>query len=116
MDQPRTCSFVPGNRPERFAKALTSDADEPVLDFEPAVADNAKVRARHQGFGAKLCIHPRQVAPIHAAPAPSAQALDWARQVLAADAASTAAARLVGQTVDRPVLLRAQRLLRMAGH
>ena len=71
-------------------------------------------RARH-GFGAKLCIHPRQVAPIHAALAPSAQAIDWARRVLAAEAASPGAAQLDGRMIDRPVVLQAQRTLQRAG-
>ncbi|MBK6007160.1 CoA ester lyase [Ramlibacter ginsenosidimutans] len=70
--------------------------------------------ARSQGFGAKLCIHPRQVQAIHAALRPSAEALDWARRVLAADAASPGAARLDGRMVDRPVVLQAQRTLGLA--
>ena len=53
--------------------------------------------------------------PIHAALRPSAQALDWARRVLAADAASPGAARLDGRMVDRPVVLQAQRTLQRAG-
>ena len=43
---PRTYLFVPGNRPERFAKALASGADSVVLDLEDAVAAAAKVEAR----------------------------------------------------------------------
>ena len=34
----RTYLFVPGNRPERFAKAQASGADAVVLDLEDAVA------------------------------------------------------------------------------
>jgi citrate lyase subunit beta / citryl-CoA lyase len=60
------------------------------------------------------CIHPRQVQPIHAALRPSADALDWARRVLIADAASPGAARLDGRMVDRPVVLQAQRTLALA--
>ncbi|SDY33111.1 citrate lyase subunit beta / citryl-CoA lyase [Variovorax sp. YR266] len=70
--------------------------------------------ARRLGFGAKLCIHPRQVQPIHAALRPDAQALDWARRVLRADAESPGAARLDGRMVDRPVVLQAQRTLALA--
>ena len=85
----------------------------PQLD-EPArlLADLAL--ARSQGFGAKLCIHPSQIEPVHAALRPSAQALAWARRVLAADAASPGAARLDGRMVDRPVVLQAQRTLARA--
>lgn len=43
---PRTYLFVPGNRPERFAKALASRADAVVLDLEDAVALADKDAAR----------------------------------------------------------------------
>ena len=46
MAAPRTYLFVPGNRPERFAKALASGADAVVLDLEDAVAADAKDDAR----------------------------------------------------------------------
>ena len=86
----------------------------PQIDDEPRLlADLAW--ARRQGFGAKLCIHPRQVAPIHAALAPSADAVAWARRVLAAEAASPGAARLDGRMIDRPVVLQAERTLQRAG-
>ncbi|MDE2080965.1 MAG: CoA ester lyase [Burkholderiales bacterium] len=92
----------------------------PVAGVTPQLDDEARLLAdlaesRRHGFGAKLCIHPRQVAPIHAALAPSAQALDWARRVLAADAASPGAARLDGRMIDRPVVLQARRTLARAG-
>ena len=86
----------------------------PQLDDEPRLLADLAWARRH-GFGAKLCIHPRQVAPIHAALAPSADALDWARRVLAAEAASPGAARLDGRMIDRPVVLQAQRTLQRAG-
>ena len=38
--------FVPGSRPERFAKANNSGADAIILDLEDAVAPGDKVRAR----------------------------------------------------------------------
>lgn len=91
----------------------------PVAGVTPQLDDESRLLAdlalaRRQGFGAKLCIHPSQVAPIHAALRPSVEALDWARRVLAADAASPGAARLDGRMVDRPVVLQAQRTLGMA--
>lgn len=46
MSLPRTYLFVPGDRPERFGKALTSAADAVVLDLEDAVAPGAKSLAR----------------------------------------------------------------------
>lgn len=72
-------------------------------------------RARRLGFGGKLCIHPKQVAPVRAGFAPSAAERAWAERVLAAAAASAGAAvALDGKMVDRPVILRAQAILRDA--
>ena len=34
----RSLLFVPGDRPERFAKALAADAHEVIIDLEDAVA------------------------------------------------------------------------------
>lgn len=42
----RTALFVPGSRPERFAKALASGADAVIVDFEDAVEETLKVQAR----------------------------------------------------------------------
>jgi citrate lyase subunit beta/citryl-CoA lyase len=41
-----TFLFVPGNRPERFAKALASGADAVIIDLEDAVAEEDKGQAR----------------------------------------------------------------------
>jgi citrate lyase subunit beta / citryl-CoA lyase len=41
-----TFLFVPGDRPERFAKAAAAGADVIILDLEDAVAPEAKPRAR----------------------------------------------------------------------
>lgn len=97
-----------------------ADRQPPVAGVTPQIDDEARLLAdlawaRRRGFGAKLCIHPKQVAPIHAALAPSADELAWARRVLDAEAASPGAARLDGRMVDRPVVLQAQRALTRAG-
>jgi len=42
----RSYLFVPGDRPERFAKALASSADRVILDLEDAVQPSAKHAAR----------------------------------------------------------------------
>lgn len=42
----RTLLFVPGHRPERFAKALASGADAVVIDLEDAVPPDQKAAAR----------------------------------------------------------------------
>lgn len=69
-------------------------------------------RSRRGGFGAKLCIHPAQVASVNAAFAPSAAELEWARRVLAAfEAAGGGVFSLDGRMVDAPVLRLAQRTL-----
>ncbi|HKS46474.1 MAG TPA: CoA ester lyase [Amycolatopsis sp.] len=70
--------------------------------------------ARRLGYTGKLCIHPRQVEPLHALLAPTPEELAWAEEVIAAggDGAATAVA---GHMVDKPVLERARRLLERAG-
>jgi citrate lyase subunit beta/citryl-CoA lyase len=92
----------------------------PVAGVTPQIDDIGRLLAdlawaRRHGAGAKLCIHPRQVATIHEALAPTAQAVDWARRVLAADASSPGAARLDGRMIDRPVVVQAQRTLQRHG-
>lgn len=79
-------------------------------DIEAVRADT--LHARALGFGAKLCIHPKQVAAVHAAFLPTPEELDWAGRVRAAFQASGGAAVAVdGKMVDRPVLLLAERML-----
>jgi citrate lyase subunit beta/citryl-CoA lyase len=79
-------------------------------DAERLAADTA--RARRGGFGAKLCIHPDQVAPVHAALGPSSDELAWARRVLdATQAAGGGVVSLDGRMVDAPVVRLAERLL-----
>ncbi|GJD52141.1 Citrate lyase subunit beta-like protein [Methylobacterium crusticola] len=46
MRRERSYLFCPGDRPERFAKALASGADRVVLDLEDAVLPDAKAGAR----------------------------------------------------------------------
>jgi len=72
-------------------------------------------RAKRMGFGGKLCIHPRQVAHVNAAFAPTADELAWARRAVATAAESQGAAvALDGRMVDRPVILRAEQIVREA--
>jgi (S)-citramalyl-CoA lyase len=42
----RSALFVPGSRPERFAKALAAGADAVIVDFEDAVEESLKPQAR----------------------------------------------------------------------
>jgi len=82
-------------------------------DTQRLAADTA--RARRGGFGAKLCIHPDQVAPVQAALGPSAGELAWARRVIeAVRSAGGGVASLDGRMVDAPVVRLAERLLALA--
>ena len=77
-----------------------------------SATDHDAARALRQGFGGKLCIHPAQVARVHAAFTPSAERQDWARRVLAAVEASQGGVCTVdGRMVDTPVIVAAQRVL-----
>jgi citrate lyase subunit beta/citryl-CoA lyase len=72
-------------------------------------------RSRRFGFGAKLCIHPAQVAGVHQALAPTEAECAWARRVLAAETAAGGGAFSVdGKMVDPPVLLLARKILHTA--
>lgn len=69
---------------------------------------------RAQGFGAKMCIHPGQLATVAGVFAPSEQEQEWARRIVAASQ-STHVTVVDGQMVDRPVIERARAILREAG-
>ena len=84
------------------------------LDDEAALRADL-TRAMAHGFGAKLCIHPRQIAAVHALLAPSAADLAWAQRVLAAaETAAGAAVQLDGRMIDKPVIERARRTVQRA--
>lgn len=66
-------------------------------------------RARRLGFGAKLCIHPKQVEFVNRTFRPDAASIAWADRVIAAaDRAGGAAVAVDGKMVDLPVLLKAR--------
>ena len=72
-------------------------------------------RAPRGGFGVKLCIHPAQVAAVHAAFAPSPAQADWARRVVEGfEAARGGVFSLDGRMVDAPIVKLAQQTLRRA--
>lgn len=85
-------------------------------DLEPSRVEADMHHARALGFGAKMCIHPTQVATVHAALKPSADEAAWAQRVVAAWKTTdhTGAIRVDGQMVDIPVVRRAQRILAQA--
>lgn len=84
---------------------------------DPAQLQSDTQRARRLGFGAKLCIHPAQVVAVNHHFSPSHEEQAWAKRVLAAaEAAQGAAVALDGKMVDRPVILRAQKIAAQASH
>ena len=66
-------------------------------------------RARRLGFGAKLCIHPTQVAHVNRQFRPDAERIGWAVRVIdAVEKSGGAAVAVDGKMVDLPVLLQAK--------
>lgn len=91
------------------AANLSAPLESPCVNFRDSsmVAAAAK-QAKKDGFGGMLCIHPRQLDAVCKAFSPSEHDLAWARRVLSVGNSATA---IDGEMVDRPVLLRAQRIL-----
>ncbi|BET09982.1 HpcH/HpaI aldolase/citrate lyase family protein [Pandoraea sputorum] len=91
--------------------AAPVDGVTTVLD-DPASIEAATRRARALGFRGKLCIHPRQVAPVHAAFAWRDDEIAWAERVVAAaNASAGAAVALDGKMIDAPVIAKANEIL-----
>src|SRR5215468_8192359 len=67
------------------------------------------------GFQGKMCIHPKQIAPVHRVLTPEEAEVAHAERVVAAfaeaEAAGSAAIQLDGKFIDYPILYRAQRVL-----
>ena len=79
---------------------------------EPQMLARDIDRARSQGFGGKLCIHPMQVAAVNEGFRPSDQEIEWAKRVVAIFEESTRGVMAVnGQMVDKAILDRARALL-----
>jgi citrate lyase subunit beta/citryl-CoA lyase len=97
--------------------AAPIDSVSLALDDAAAVGQDAD-QARRFGFAGKLCIHPRQVAAVHRAFAPTAEELEWARGLVAALQARPPEQRgafsFRGTMVDRPVIDRANQILSLA--
>lgn len=80
------------------------------VDDEDGLRDEAAY-ACGIGFDGKLCIHPRQVTPIHEAFGPSADDVVWAAKVVDAARDGEGVVVVDGAMVDRPVVQRARRIL-----
>lgn len=85
----------------------------PVFDDEEAVHARAR-RARNMGFGAMLCIHPRQVEPAQSGFSPEPEQVEWAKKVVAAAESNDGAFKVDGQMVDAPVIAMARTILERA--
>jgi citrate lyase subunit beta/citryl-CoA lyase len=84
-----------------------------IFDDETVVGDDAAYAAS-LGFRGKLCIHPRQVAPVASGFRPTETEIAWAASILASGDGGEA--RTVdGAMVDRPVLERARQIAHRAG-
>lgn len=99
------------------ARVISIDGVFPDLEDAEGLAADI-VRARRLGFSAKSTFNPRQIEPINRRFSPTPDELAYARRV--ADAFEEAVSRgdasvaVGGQLVDRPIVLRAQRLLETA--
>jgi len=96
-----------------------ADLPAPIDGVTPAISDLAVVTrdshyARSLGFGAKLCIHPAQLASVQRAFLPNSRQLAWADRVMRAVASGSHAVQVDGEMVDLPLIEQAQRLLEIA--
>ena len=92
---------------------LPSPIDGVTTDFmDPGAVRRDASSSRLDGFGGKLCIHPRQVDVVRAAYRPTEDELLWAASVEDAIGTSEAGAvSLDGAMLDAPVLRRARDIL-----
>lgn len=98
---------------------LAPPADTVFVDLSDDAGMRASVeRGVRMGFGSKSCIHPEQLAPIHAGFAPPAAAVAEAQRIVElfekSEAAGAAAFKLDGKLVDYAIYKRAQDMLRLA--
>ncbi len=95
----------------RLAQILPAlEGVTPSFDDTALVEDDARYAAS-MGFGGKLCIHPKQIAPTLKGFRPVQADIDWATKVANS---GDGAVSLDGIMVDAPVRLRAQRILAAA--
>jgi len=73
---------------------------------------------RDLGFDGKSVINPRQIGPVHKVFAPAAKDIEKARRIVAAlkeaEARGSGVISLNGKMIDKPVVIRAQRVLELA--
>ncbi len=107
----------------RLVNAARAAGVQPIDSVFGDVADEEGLRSwasrsKGLGFEGMGCVHPRQVRPIHEAFAPSAIEIEKALRIVAAfeeaSARGLGVVSLGSRMVDPPVVLRAQRLVRIA--
>ncbi|MFM0060195.1 CoA ester lyase [Paraburkholderia phytofirmans] len=109
-----------GFRAELTKISRVAGIDTPIDGVTVALHDELQLErdarnGKRFGFFGKLCIHPKQVAKVNQCYAPSGKDIAWARRVLdAAHDANGAALMIDGSMVDRPVVLRAERIMKLA--
>ena len=90
--------------------AMPLEGVTPSFDNTEEVEDDARYAASF-GFGGKLCIHPKQIAPVMSGFRPVQSDIDWAKKIANS---GDGAASIDGMMVDAPVRLRAARILSAA--
>ena len=119
---------TPGGRESFWARSQVVNAAraagiQPIDTVFSDVADmdglrESVIEAKSLGFDGKGCIHPRQIAVIHEAFAPSATELERARRIVAAfeeaEKNGLGVVSLGSNMIDPPVVKRAQRVVSMA--
>lgn len=107
----------------RYQVALASRAagiGAPIDTAFADIANEAELRetaltAASFGYGAKCCIHPKQLAVVHEVFSPTPAQVEWAEGVVAAfrkaEAEGLAAIQLNGAMIDYPVAKRAEMIL-----
>jgi len=95
---------------------LLPPIDGVILNWDDEAALRRKAeQSRRFGFGGRLCIHPKQIAPINEGMLPTQAELDWARRVVEAFADQDSGAVVVdGKMVDEPLRNLARRWLQGA--
>jgi citrate lyase subunit beta/citryl-CoA lyase len=104
----------------RLVVAATSAGLEPSIDGVTTDLVSSSILAsdlavtRELGFGGKLCIHPRQVGAVNSMLSPTEAELEWARRVLTSSNHADGVSSMNDAMVDRPVVLRAERILALS--
>lgn len=106
----------------RALVALAAAAEEKdAIDMITADLDDADRLGREAfeasslGYAGKMCIHPKQVAVVHAAFAPTPEEVAWAKRVVAAaEAGDVGAGGIIvvdGRMIDVPLVAQAHRIV-----